>query len=202
MAGEDVSVQFTRDTALIVVDVQNDFADPKGGLYVSDGEQVVPTVNRLIDEARRAGAPVIFTQDWHPETTPHFQKDGGTWPVHCVQGTWGAELHPDLDVPDDAPIVKKGSGGEDGYSGFTVRDPESGEDSPTELEGLLRERGVERVVVVGLAQDVCVKETTLDACRLGFTTIVPGAATRAVGLEEGDAHRAAEAMRRAGAEVL
>jgi len=108
-------------TALIVVDVQNDFADPAGSLYVRGGEEIVPPVNAQIDEALAAGALVAYTQDWHPPTTPHFQKDGGIWPVHCVAGTWGAELHADLHV--EGPIVKKGSGGEDGYSGFSVRDP-------------------------------------------------------------------------------
>ena len=96
-----------------MVDVQNDFADPAGSLYVRGGEEIVPPVNAQIDEALAAGALVAYTQDWHPPTTHHFQKDGGIWPVHCVAGTWGAELHPDLRV--EGPIVKKGSGGEDGY---------------------------------------------------------------------------------------
>ena len=114
----------------------------------------------------------MATQDWHPESTPHFAKDGGIWPVHCVGGTWGAELHPDLDAADDAPLVRKGANGEDGYSGFTMRDPTTGETMPTELDGLLRERDIERVVVVGLATDYCVKATALDAARLGFATTV------------------------------
>ena len=112
-------------TALLVVDVQNDFADPSGSLYVKGGEEVVPLINREIERARAAGASVIYTQDWHPESTPHFQKDGGVWPVHCVMSTWGAELHRDLVTV--GPVVRKGSNGEDGYSGFTQRDPESGE---------------------------------------------------------------------------
>ena len=82
--------------ALIVVDVQNDFADPKGSLYVKGGEMVVPVINEQVEAARAAGALVVYTQDWHPTSTPHFQKDGGIWPVHCVKETWGAELHPDL----------------------------------------------------------------------------------------------------------
>jgi nicotinamidase/pyrazinamidase len=123
-------------TALVVVDVQNDFAHPDGSLYVQGGEAVVEEVNAEVAAARAAGATVVYTQDWHPPDTAHFEKDGGVWPVHCVRETWGSELHPALDV--HGPSVRKGVGGEDGYSGFTVRDPSTGEESPTELEGLLR----------------------------------------------------------------
>jgi nicotinamidase/pyrazinamidase len=186
-------------TALVVVDVQNDFADPQGTLYVEGGETVVERVNEEIITARTAGASVVYTADWHPETTPHFQKDGGIWPVHCVGGTWGAEFHPGLKV--DGPIVKKGTGGEDGYSGFSVRDPETGEEAPTELERILRDRGVEKVVVVGLATDYCVKETALDAAQKGFGTTVLRAAIAAVDLEPGDGERALEAAQGAGATV-
>src|SRR5919106_6655864 len=111
---------YDASTALIVVDVQNDFADPSGSLYVTDGQAVVETANHEIERARAAGALIVYTQDWHPESTPHFQKDGGIWPVHCVRETWGAELHPGLAAPDGAPRVRKGSNGEDGYSGFTM----------------------------------------------------------------------------------
>jgi nicotinamidase/pyrazinamidase len=199
MTGTPSEVSFDQHTALVVVDVQNDFADPNGGLYVQDGEQVVPAINQLIAQARAAGATVVYTQDWHPETTPHFEKDGGIWPVHCVADTWGAELHPDLDV--SGPIVRKGTGGEDGYSGFTARDVTTGEEEPTGLQSVLEERGIRRLVVVGLAQDVCVKETALDARRLGYETLVPLAATRPVNLEAGDDARAVDAMVEAGAEV-
>src|SRR5436309_1241683 len=113
-------------TALLVVDVQNDFADPKGSLYVRGGEWVPAAANGETARARAAGTLVVYTQDWHPESTPHFAKDGGIWPVHCVGGTWGAEFHPNLDVAEDAVVLRKGTGGEDGYSAFTVRDPESG----------------------------------------------------------------------------
>jgi len=186
-------------TALVVVDVQNDFADPKGSLYVTGGEDVVARVNDEIDAARAAGAPVVFTADWHPESTPHFQKDGGVWPVHCVGGTWGAEFHPGLKV--DGPVVKKGTGGEDGYSGFSVRDPETGEKAATDLERILRSAGAENVVVVGLATDYCVKETALDAAKKGFGTTVLGGAIAAVDLEPGDGDRALAALQEAGARV-
>lgn len=192
---------YDPSTALVVVDVQNDFADPKGSLYVRGGEEVVHVVNREITRARDAGATVIFTQDWHPESTPHFAKDGGVWPVHCVGGTWGAELHPDLDAAPDEPRVRKGVGGEDGYSGFTVADPTTGERSATDLEDLLRQRGAERVVVAGLATDYCVKATALDAAEKGFRTEVLAGGIRAVDLNPGDGDRAIDEMRAAGAVV-
>jgi nicotinamidase/pyrazinamidase len=192
-------IDYDAATALVVVDVQNDFADPDGGLAVAGGAEVVPVINAEVDRAREAGAFVVYTQDWHPETTPHFAKDGGVWPVHCVAGTWGAEFHPELTVA--GPSVKKGAGGEDGYSGFTMRDPETGDTVPTELAGLLRERGVTRVVVAGLALDYCVKETGLDAVRSGFDTVVLRDATRPVDLEPGDGERAAAALAAAGAEL-
>jgi nicotinamidase/pyrazinamidase len=190
---------YEAKTALLVVDVQNDFADPKGSLYVGEGEQVVPLVNAEIERARTGGALVVYTQDWHPESTPHFQKDGGIWPVHCVRGTWGAEIHPDVKVKGE--IVRKGTGGEDGYSGFTVRDPKSGTEEPTGLEDLLRRRGIERVVVAGLATDYCVKETALDAVHRDFDTTVLTSAVRAVNLQPGDDNRALEAVKTAGARL-
>jgi nicotinamidase/pyrazinamidase len=189
-------IPFDDKTALDVTDIQNDFADPKGSLYVRGGEQVVPVANREIERALAAGALVVYTQDWHPETTPHFRKDGGIWPVHCVQWTWGAEFHPDLQVAGE--VVRKGTGGEDGYSGFSVRDPTSGARFSTALEGMLRERGIERLVVVGLATDYCVKETALDSVRLGFQTTVLVEGVRAVDLTDGDGHRAIEEMQGAG----
>jgi nicotinamidase/pyrazinamidase len=187
-------------TALLVVDVQNDFADPAGSLAVAHAEEIVPLVNAEIAAALGAGALVVYTQDWHPPTTPHFRKDGGVWPVHCVAGTWGAELHPDLTV--DGPVVKKGTGGEDGYSGFSVRDPESGRVDATQLEEMLRADGVERVVVAGLATDYCVVETVLDARRLGHDAEVLTRAIRAVELQPGDGDRAIDRMREAGATIV
>lgn len=185
-------------SALIIVDLQNDFADPAGGLSVSGGAAIVPTVNREVEMARNNDALVVATQDWHPPSTPHFAKDGGIWPVHCVADTWGAALHPDLVLPEDAPRVRKGANGEDGYSGFTMRDPVSGETVATELESLLRDAGVDRVVVVGLATDYCVKATALDAVRLGFRTHVLADAVAAVDIAEGDGARSLDEMEAAG----
>jgi nicotinamidase/pyrazinamidase len=191
--------RYEPSTALIVVDVQNDFADPEGSLYVAGGETVVPVVNEQIQAATEAGSTVVYTQDWHPAHTPHFQQDGGIWPVHCVQDTWGAALHPRLSVV--GPVVRKGTGGEDGYSGFTMRDPVTGETVPTELEGLLRERGIADVVVVGLATDYCVQATVLDAIRLGFPAVVLTDAIAAVDLQPGDGERARSEMTAAGARL-
>src|SRR5450756_2036004 len=134
--------EYDTTTALIVVDVQNDFADPAGNLSVADGDAIVPYVNGQIAAALAGGAFVAYTQDWHPPSTPHFAKDGGPWPVHCVAGTWGAAFHPAL-TADAGPSVRKGANGEDGYSGFTMRDPLKEATVPTELDGLLRGR-VER----------------------------------------------------------
>ena len=194
------AAHFSPETALIVVDVQNDFADPGGSLYVDEGEQVVPLVNELGAEAAAAGAPVILTQDWHPPSTPHFVDDGGVWPVHCVRDTWGAQLHPDLAV--SGPVVRKGSNGEDGYSGFTMRDPIDGTTIPTELDAMLRDAGVREVVVVGIALDVCVRATADDAVANGYDVTVVADATRPVDLQPGDGEAAVDAMRAAGISVI
>ena len=190
---------YHASTALIVVDMQNDFADPAGSLFVRGGDQVASRINDEILLAASEGGFVVYTQDWHPPLTPHFAKDGGIWPVHCVAGTWGAELHPALVVA--GPTVRKGSNGEDGYSGFTMRDPVSGEERPTELAALLTDRGVTRIVVGGLATDYCVRGTVLDARRLGFETVVLTSSVAAVELTPGDGERALAEMAEAGAQL-
>jgi nicotinamidase/pyrazinamidase len=185
--------------ALVVVDVQNDFADPAGSLYVPSGEAVVPVINAEIARAQAAGAGVFYTRDWHPPHTPHFKPDGGPWPVHCVRDTWGAGFHRDLSVV--GPVVSKGTGDEDGYSGFFVRDARSGAAQATELDRLLRACGVSRLVVVGLATDYCVRATALDALRLGYRVVVLRDAVRAVDLVPGDGARALADMQAAGVEL-
>ena len=192
--------EYDAATALIVVDVQNDFADPAGSLSVARAGRILPRINDEVRAAREAGGTVVYTQDWHPESTPHFAKDGGIWPVHCVADTWGAELHPDLVL--EGEVIRKGSNGEDGYSGFTMRDPASGAAIPTPLESLLRERAISRVVICGLATDYCVNATALDARRLGFETKVLMNAVAAVNLQPGDGERALTAMADAGAELV
>jgi nicotinamidase/pyrazinamidase len=190
-------MRYTPSTALIVVDVQNDFADPDGSLAVNGAGEILPHLNREVERAEAAGAVIVYTQDWHPPSTPHFAKDGGIWPVHCVAESWGAELHPELRVAGTL-AVRKGAHGEDGYSGFTMRDPVSGSEASTGLEQLLRERGVERVIVCGLATDYCVAATAVDAARRGFATSVILDAIAAVNLRPGDGEDALRRMTDAG----
>jgi nicotinamidase/pyrazinamidase len=194
-------LRYRPGVALIVVDVQNDFADPAGSLYVERGEQVIPTIDREISLAANNGSLVVYTQDWHPEHTPHFAQDGGIWPVHCVADTWGAAFHPALDLRPDAPMIKKGTNGEDGYSAFTMRDPTTGETIPTPLEPLLREAGVDEIVVVGLATDYCIKATVLDGIELGFRATLLGDAVAAVNLQSGDGDAALEQVQQAGCTI-
>jgi len=193
--------EYDTTTALIVVDVQNDFADPAGNLSVAGGDAIVPYVNGQIAVALAGGAFVAYTQDWHPPSTPHFAKDGGPWPVHCVAGTWGAAFHPAL-TTNAGPSVRKGANGEDGYSGFTMRDPLKGATVPTELDGLLRGRGIRRVVVCGLATDYCVRATALDAAALGYQASVLVDGVRAVDLQPGDGASALAELVEAGVELV
>jgi nicotinamidase/pyrazinamidase len=191
-----VKERYGPTTALIVVDVQNDFADPKGALYVEGAADVVRMASSEARLAAEKGAFVVYSQDWHPASTPHFEKDGGIWPVHCVGDSWGAELHPDLLVV--GPSVKKGVHGEDGYSAFSMKDPQTGETTSTELEAMLRERGITKTVVVGLATDYCVSATAIDAAHLKFDTEVLQDAIASVDLAEGDGDKAKAAMAAAG----
>jgi nicotinamidase/pyrazinamidase len=177
------------DSALIVVDVQNDFC-AGGPLAVQDAEEILPIINRLIQRHSH----VAFTRDWHPAdhcsfaVAPRF-ADGG-WPVHCVADTAGAAFHPGLDVPPGAPIVSKGSLREvEAYSGFV---------NP-ELERTLREWGVKSVYVCGIATDYCVKSTALDAKAAGFDVSVVRDACRAV---DGSGAAAFSEMAAAGISVV
>jgi nicotinamidase/pyrazinamidase len=179
-----------KKQALIVVDVQNDFC-PGGSLAVAQGDEVVPPLNKLIAEFLRRGNPVFKTRDWHPPKTKHFADFGGTWPVHCVQGTKGAEFHADLTDDARIQIISKGLGDENSYSGF----------DGTDLAAQLRKLGVDEVLVGGLATDYCVKNTVLDALKEGFAVKALTNAMRPVDLQPGDGDRAIEEMRRAGAEV-
>ena len=187
------------DHALIVVDMQHDFADPRGSLYVRGAEEIVAPINQAIDDAEAAGALVVHTQDWHPEQTPHFADFGGLWPVHCVIDSKGAEQHPS--IPIRGPVVRKGSGPEDGYSGFSVLHLPSGENRETELSGILDENGIMAITVVGLAGDWCVKSTAIDGVRLGYRVTVPLRMTRFVELNPGDTDAAVTQMREAGVVV-
>ena len=177
-------------TAVLVVDVQNDFC-PGGALAVPDGDGVIPVLNDVVE--RFAGQPVYASRDWHPPDTRHFQAFGGPWPVHCVAGTHGAELHPDLRLPHGAVIVSKGQDRkDDGYSAFEGTTPE-GRTLPDDL----RARNVTDLVVGGLATDYCVRASVLDACRAGFRVTVLTDAVAGIGQE--DTARALQEMKEAGA---
>ncbi len=202
MSAQPATTSYDAGTALVVVDLQNDFADPAGGLYVVGGEELAGLLAPELAAARAAGATVVLTQDWHPARTPHFDTDGGPWPVHCVAGTWGAELVAALDVRAEDPVVRKGTDGGDGYSGFSVRDPVTGDVARTALQRELDARGVRRVVVTGLAGDVCVAATAVDAAALGYETVYPVALTRFVEPAPGDADAALDRLRTAGVHVL
>ena len=188
--------RFDPATALIVVDVQNDFADPEGSLFVSGAPRILGFVNDQMRAAQAGNAPIIRTQDWHPGSTPHFAKDGGIWPVHCVAGTWGAQFHSGL--MELGTIIRKGIAGEDGYSGFSVRDADTGEVTPTGLDTILKDAGVTHVVVVGLATDYCINATALDAVQYGFGCTLLADGVAAVDLEPGDGARACATMALAG----
>ncbi len=175
--------------ALVVVDFQNDFT-PGGALAVRDGDEIAGPVNALV--ATEEFDLVVATRDWHPPEHRSFAEHGGPWPVHCVQGTDGAELHPALDPAQVDVIVDKGQDPDtEGYSGFEA----------TDLAALLRARGVDEVTIVGLATDYCVKHTALDALREGFRVTVDPTAVRAVEVQEGDGERALDEVRRAGGRV-
>jgi nicotinamidase/pyrazinamidase len=176
--------------ALIIVDYQNDFARPDGALSVPAGEEIAVAVNA---HAASGDYDLVFaTRDWHPPDHGSFAAQGGPWPPHCVQGSEGAALHPDLDTgPIDAIVDKGQDPGTDGYSGFEA----------TGLAQRLRDAGVEEVTIVGLATDYCVKNTALDALREGFAVRVDPAAVRGVEVAAGDSERALEELRSAGATV-
>jgi nicotinamidase/pyrazinamidase len=174
--------------ALIIIDVQNDFC-PGGALAVHDGDAVVPVLNDL---ARRFDF-VVATRDWHPPDHGSFAPRGGPWPVHCVAGTTGAELHPELHPGEDALIVDKGQTPErDGYSGF----------ENTILEHALRVRGVDTVHIGGLALDYCVRATARDARQAGFDVVLHRGATRAVEAHAGDGEQAVAELREAGVLIV
>ena len=169
------------------MDFQNDFTEG-GALEVPGGGEIGDRVNELASDPRFD--LVVATRDWHPPEHGSFEEHGGIWPRHCVQGTDGAELHPDLDRSRVHQVVDKGQDpATEGYSAFEA----------TGLEHNLRERGVDELTIVGLATDVCVKNTALDALRHGFAVTVDQAGVRGVDVNEGDSERALEELREAGA---
>ena len=181
-------MDITEADALIVVDVQNDFC-PGGALAVPDGDAVVPIINSLMQFFEH----VIATQDFHPAGHSSFTEQGGPWPEHCVQGTTGAEFHPDLDTDSIDDVVQKGTDpATDGYSGF----------AGTKLASELNRLGVRRVFVAGLATDYCVKATTTEAIDHGFDAVVVTDAIRAVNVKPHDGEDALAEMEAAGAALI
>jgi nicotinamidase/pyrazinamidase len=175
--------------ALLIIDFQNDFT-PGGALPVAGGDRIADRVNALAADPRFD--LVVATRDWHPEDHGSFEEHGGPWPVHCVQGTEGAELHPALDRTAVDVVIDKGTDSlTDGYSGF----------DGTNLAELLRERGIDRVTIVGLATDYCVKNTATDALRQGFGVTVDSEGVRGVDVAPGDSERALEELETAGADI-
>jgi nicotinamidase/pyrazinamidase len=176
--------------ALLVIDFQNDFTPPDGALAVAGGDEIAGRINELAGSGRFD--LVVATRDWHPPNHKSFAEQGGPWPPHCVQGTEGAELHPALDRDAIDVVVDAGYEPElEGYSAFEA----------TDLEHILLEHRIDKVTLVGIATDYCVKHTALDARREGFEAAVDPTAVRAVNVEPGDEQRALDEMRAAGVDV-
>jgi nicotinamidase/pyrazinamidase len=181
-----------RQTALIVVDVQNDFC-PGGALAVAEGDRVIPILNRYVQFCVKKSLPVYATRDWHPQDHCSFKAHGGPWPVHCVQGTSGAQFHPQLNLPKDVGIISKATDpGEDAYSGF----------QGTDLARRLKDQGIRRILIGGLATDYCVKSTVLDGLKAGFEVYFLADACRAVNVNPEDGQKAMQEMLAAGAQQL
>ena len=179
--------------ALIIVDMQKDFM-PGGALPVPEGDKIVPVLNNYIKLFAEKNLPVYFTRDWHPENHISFQNFGGIWPPHCVQDTEGAKFHEDLFIPSDNKfIISKGTSRDfDAYSGF----------QGTILESLLRERGIKRVFIGGVATDYCVKNTALGAINLGFQTFILSDGIKGVDVNPGDSERALDLLLSEGAVLI
>ena len=182
--------------ALLVVDVQRDFC-PGGALPASGGDRILPALNRYLAEARACDMPIYASRDWHPEVTSHFKAYGGVWPPHCIQGSAGAQFHPDLKLPADAVVISKGDDPDrPGYSAFDGRTPHD----KAFLDDL-RDRQIDGLYVTGIATEYCVRETVLDALRAGLRVRVLPEAIAGIDVQPGDADRAVEEMSKAGAEI-
>jgi nicotinamidase/pyrazinamidase len=182
--------------ALVIVDVQNDFC-PGGALGVQDGDRIVPVLNKYIEKFAQAGMPIFFTRDWHPPRTTHFSTDGGSWPPHCIQGSKGAEFHPDLQLGSYTAVLSKGMAvDEDSYSAFEAVDSRG-----LSLGEVLRQSGINRIYVGGLATDYCVKQTAVDGLAQGFQVVLLHDAVAGVNLQPEDSDQAVEAMVKAGVAV-
>jgi len=186
-----LTLTLDRTTALVVVDVQNDFC-PGGTLAVTDGDKVVPVLNEYIQKFRKAHAPIIFTRDWHPPDHSSFKEQGGPWPPHCVQNTQGAKFHADLNIPPEGEIISKADKKDEAYSFF----------KGTDLSTKLHQRGITILLVGGLATDYCVKETVIDGRKYGFEVFHLDDASRGVNVHPDDSERAIAEMVAAGAKRM
>lgn len=177
-------IAITEKSVLIIVDVQNDFI-PGGALPVPEGDKVIEPLNKYIELFNKLGRLIVATRDWHPPNHKSFKEYGGIWPPHCIQNSRGAEFHPDLHLPRDTIVISKAfEPDKEAYSGF----------EGTNLDEKLKEKGIKRVFVGGLATDYCVKNTVLDALKLGYETILLLDAIKGVDLNEGDSERAINEM--------
>jgi nicotinamidase/pyrazinamidase len=184
-------------SALLVVDIQKDFC-AGGALPAPGGADIIPAVNRHLADARSREMPVYATRDWHPPSTSHFKEYGGVWPPHCVQGTAGAQFHPDLKLPPDAIVVNKGDDPQrHGYSAF-----DGHTSAGKTLLDDLRDRHITRVYVTGIATDYCVRESALDALRAGLEVRVLTDAIAGIDVRPGDAQRALDEISAAGAQIV
>ncbi|MGO9644198.1 MAG: nicotinamidase [Candidatus Bathyarchaeia archaeon] len=186
--GHYMRIRISEKTALVVVDVQNDFC-PGGALAVPEGDRVVPVLNEYVKMFRAAGAPIIFTRDWHPFDHSSFKSQGGPWPNHCIQNSDGAKFYPSLVVPPEAEVVSKADKRDETYSFF----------QGTGIADTLRRRGIKTLLVGGLATDYCVKETVLDGLEEGFEVYYLDDASRGVNVNAADSEKAVEIMLARGA---
>jgi nicotinamidase/pyrazinamidase len=184
-----------KGSALLIVDVQKDFC-PGGSLAVAGSDKIIPVINNYIRLFREKGLPILASRDWHPETSVHFKTRGGIWPVHCVQGSEGAQFHPEMRLPESAVILSKGMNPErdDEYSDF-----QSVTEQGIHFPEFLEEQGISRLYICGIATDYCVKETVLDTLNNGFAVTLLEDAISGVDLNPGDSARAIEQMLAAGA---
>lgn len=188
-----MKVKLSQRDALVIVDMQRDFM-PNGALPVPEGDKIIPRINEYVEIFFHKGLPLFFTRDWHPQDHISFKDQGGLWPPHCVQDTEGAQFHPDLFIPkDNRFIISKGTSRDfDAYSGF----------QGTILDSLLRERGIKRLFIGGVATDYCVKNTVLGAINLGYQVFLLEDAIKGVDVNPGDSEKAIQEMLISGAVVI
>jgi nicotinamidase/pyrazinamidase len=186
-----LTLAIDKSTALVVVDIQNDFC-PGGALAVSNGDKVVSVLNKYIQLFRKAGAPIFYTRDWHPQDHSSFKAQGGPWPPHCVQGTDGAKFHPDLIPPTPGEVISKADEKDEAYSFF----------QGTDMAEKLRRQGITTLLVGGLATDYCVRETVLDGLKFGFKVYHLDDASKGVNVRPDDSDQALQEMVSKGAKRI